>query len=323
IQVLRGATKNFAPENVLGRGGFGVVYKGELQDGTMIAVKRMESGVPSNKAFDEFHSEIAVLSKVRHCNLVSILGYSVEDNERLLVYEYMHHGALSKHLFQWQQLGDLKSSNILLRDDYRAKISDFGLVKFATNNKASIATRLAGTFGYLAPEYAVTGKVTTKVDVFSFGIVLMELLTGMMALDEKRPDESCYLASWFCRMKASVEDLRSIIDPAIDITDETFEGVSIIAELAGHCAAREPHQRPDMGHAVGVLAPLVEKWIPTTSDHEQDNLALDFHQPLLQMVERWQHAGGTTSSINLQDSKGSIPARPIGLADSFTSADGR
>ncbi|RWW56939.1 hypothetical protein BHE74_00036301 [Ensete ventricosum] len=326
IQVLRGATKNFAPENVLGRGGFGVVYKGELHDGTTIAVKRMESGVPSNKALDEFHSEIAVLSKVRHRNLVSILGYSVEDNERLLVYEYMHHGALSKHLFQWKQLGleplcwkkrltialdvargmeylhclanqsfihrDLKSSNILLRDDYRAKVSDFGLVKFATNNKA-------------------------------FGIVLMELLTGMMALDEKRPDESRYLASWFCRMKASTEDLRSIIDPAIDITDETFEGVSIIAELAGHCAAREPNQRPDMGHAVGVLAPLVEKWIPTIVDHEQDYLALDFHQPLLQMVEGWQHAGDTTSSINLQDSKGSIPARPAGFAESFNSADGR
>ncbi|RRT53118.1 hypothetical protein B296_00034980 [Ensete ventricosum] len=326
IQVLRGATKNFAPENVLGRGGFGVVYKGELHDGTTIAVKRMESGVPSNKALDEFHSEIAVLSKVRHRNLVSILGYSVEDNERLLVYEYMHHGALSKHLFQWKQLGleplcwkkrltialdvargmeylhclanqsfihrDLKSSNILLRDDYRAKVSDFGLVKFATNNKA-------------------------------FGIVLMELLTGMMALDEKRPDESHYLASWFCRMKASTEDLRSIIDPAIDITDETFEGVSIIAELAGHCAAREPNQRPDMGHAVGVLAPLVEKWIPTIVDHEQDYLALDFHQPLLQMVEGWQHAGDTTSSINLQDSKGSIPARPAGFAESFNSADGR
>ncbi|CAL9154025.1 unnamed protein product [Musa hybrid cultivar] len=358
IQVLRVATKNFAPENVLGRGGFGVVYKGELHDGTLIAVKRMESGVPNNKAFDEFHSEIAVLSKVRHRNLVSILGYSAEDNERLLVYEYMHHGALSKHLFQWKEQGleplcwkkrltialdvargmeylhclanqsfihrDLKSSNILLRDDYRAKISDFGLVKFATNNKASIATRLAGTFGYLAPEYAVTGKVTTKVDVFSFGIVLMELLTGMMALDEKRPDESCYLASWFCRMKARSEDLRSIIDPSIDITDETFEGVSIIAELAGHCAAREPHQRPDMGHAVGVLAPLVEKWIPTTTgDQEQDYYALDFHQPLLQMVERWQHAGDTTSSINLQDSKGSIPARPAGFAESFNSADGR
>ncbi|RRT57400.1 hypothetical protein B296_00033131 [Ensete ventricosum] len=188
VQVLRSATRNFASENVLGRGGFGVVYKGELHDGTMIAVKRMESAVLSSKALDEFHAEIAVLSKVRHRNLVSILGYSIEEYERLLVYEYMPQGALSKHLFQWKQLEleplswkkrmnialdvargmeylhnlahqcfihrDLKSSNILLGDDYRAKVSDFGLAKLAPDGKNSVATRLAGTFGYLAPEYA-------------------------------------------------------------------------------------------------------------------------------------------------------------------------
>ncbi|RWV99131.1 hypothetical protein GW17_00037979 [Ensete ventricosum] len=188
VQVLRSATRNFASENVLGRGGFGVVYKGELHDGTMIAVKRMESAVLSSKALDEFHAEIAVLSKVRHRNLVSILGYSIEEYERLLVYEYMPQGALSKHLFQWKQLEleplswkkrmnialdvargmeylhnlahqcfihrDLKSSNILLGDDHRAKVSDFGLAKLAPDGKNSVATRLAGTFGYLAPEYA-------------------------------------------------------------------------------------------------------------------------------------------------------------------------
>ncbi|WOL15655.1 hypothetical protein Cni_G24436 [Canna indica] len=358
VQVLRSATKNFALENVLGRGGFGVVYKGELHDGSMIAVKRMESAVLSNKALDEFHSEITVLSKVRHRNLVSIMGYSVEDNERLLVYEYMHQGALSKHLFQWKQLDleplswkrrlnialdvargmeylhnlahecfihrDLKSSNILLGDDYRAKVSDFGLVKLAPHGKESVATRLAGTFGYLAPEYAVTGKITTKVDVFSFGVVLMELVTGMMALDEERSEESRYLASWFFQMKTSKENLKSIIDPSISLTDETFESISVIAELAGHCAAREPHQRPEMGHAVNVLAPLVEKWKPVNDD-DDDCLGLDFHQPLLQMVKGWQAADGTTSfgSTSLDDSKGSIPARPAGFAESFTSADGR
>jgi Leucine-rich repeat (LRR) protein len=188
VHVLRGATKNFAQENVLGRGGFGVVYKGELHDGTMIAVKRMESAVVSNKASDEFQAEIAVLTKVRHRNLVSILGYSTEGIERLLVYEFMPNGALSKHLFHWKQfeleplswkkrlnialdvsrgmeylhnLGhhrfihrDLKSANILLGDDFRAKVADFGLMKDAPDGNMSVATRLAGTFGYLAPEYA-------------------------------------------------------------------------------------------------------------------------------------------------------------------------
>ncbi|KAJ8470370.1 hypothetical protein OPV22_024713 [Ensete ventricosum] len=358
VQVLRSATRNFASENVLGRGGFGVVYKGELHDGTMIAVKRMESAVLSSKALDEFHAEIAVLSKVRHRNLVSILGYSTEEYERLLVYEYMPQGALSKHLFQWKQLEleplswkkrmnialdvargmeylhnlahqcfihrDLKSSNILLGDDYRAKVSDFGLAKLAPDGKNSVATRLAGTFGYLAPEYAVTGKVTKKIDVFSFGVVLMELLTGLMALDENRPEESRYLVSWFCQMKTTKENLKGVIDPALVVTDENFESISIIAELAGHCAAREPQQRPDMGHAVNVLVQLAEKWRPM-SDDQDEYLGIDLQQPLLQMVKGWQAADGTTdvSSLSLDDSKGSIPARPAGFAESFTSADGR
>ncbi|KAD7478189.1 hypothetical protein E3N88_01325 [Mikania micrantha] len=219
VQVLKNVTKNFAHENELGRGGFGVVYKGQLDDGTKIAVKRMESGVISNKALDEFQSEIAVLSKVRHRHLVSLLGYSTEGPERILVYEYMPQGALSKHLFHWKNFKleplswkrrlnialdvargmeylhtlahqsfihrDLKSSNILLGDDFRAKVSDFGLVKLAPDGEKSVITRLAGTFGYLAPEYA------------------------------------------------DKEKLMAAVDPALNANDETFETVSIIAELAG------------------------------------------------------------------------------------------
>ncbi|KAL5215471.1 hypothetical protein ABZP36_006872 [Zizania latifolia] len=360
VQVLRGVTKNFAQENVLGRGGFGVVYKGELHDGTLIAVKRMEASVISNKALDEFQAEIAILTKVRHRNLVSILGYSIEGNERLLVYEYMSNGALSKHLFQWKQLEmeplswkkrlnialdvargmeylhnlarqcyihrDLKSANILLGDDFRAKVSDFGLVKLAPDGNFSVATRLAGTFGYLAPEYAVTGKITTKADVFSFGVVLMELITGMTAIDESRLDEETrYLASWFCQIRKDEKKLRAAIDPTLDLTDETFESISVIAELAGHCTSREPTQRPDMGHAVNVLVPMVEKWKPV-NDETEDYMGIDLHQPLLQMVKGWQDAEASItdgSILSLEDSKGSIPARPAGFAESFTSADGR
>ncbi|XP_042505242.1 receptor-like kinase TMK3 [Macadamia integrifolia] len=358
VQVLRNVTKNFAPENELGRGGFGTVYKGELDDGTKIAVKRMEAGVISTKALDEFQAEIAVLSKVRHRHLVSLLGYSVEGNERLLVYEYMPQGALSKHLFRWKSLKmeplswkrrlnialdvargmeylhslahrsfihrDLKSSNILLGDDYRAKVSDFGLVKLAPDGEKSVATRLAGTFGYLAPEYAVTGKITTKADVFSFGVVLMELLTGLMALDEDRPEETRYLAAWFWHIKSSKEKLMAAIDPALDVNEETFETtISIIAELAGHCTAREPSQRPDMGHAVNVLSPLVEKWKPFDDD-TQEYSGIDYNLPLTQMVKGWQDAEGKDNSYTgLDDSKGSIPSRPTGFAESFTSVDGR
>ncbi|RZB75094.1 Receptor protein kinase TMK1 isoform B [Glycine soja] len=188
IQDLRKVTNNFASENELGHGGFGTVYKGELENGKKIAVKRMECGAVSSRALEEFQAEIAVLSKVRHRHLVSLLGYSIEGNERILVYEYMPMGALSRHLFHWKNLKleplslsqrltialdvarameylhglarqtfihrDLKSSNILLGDDFHAKVSDFGLVKLAPDGQKSVATKLAGTFGYLAPEYA-------------------------------------------------------------------------------------------------------------------------------------------------------------------------
>ncbi|KAJ6836605.1 receptor-like kinase TMK3 [Iris pallida] len=357
VQILRNVTNNFSADQELGRGGFGVVYKGELHDGTEIAVKRMESGMLSSKAFDEFQAEIAVLSKVRHRNLVSLLGFSAEDNEKLLVYEYMPNGALSKHLFHWKKLNidplswkkrlnialdvarameylhnlahqsfihrDLKSSNILLDDNFRAKVADFGLVKLAPDGKNSMATRLAGTFGYLAPEYAVTGKVTTKVDVFSFGVVLIELLTGMTALDDNRSEETRHLASWFYHVKSNKETLRSTIDKSIDISEDTFESICAVSDLAGHCIAREPQQRPDMGYAVNVLAPLVDKWKPSKDDNDE-SLGIDFGQPLLQMVKGWQAAEGSTSmSLYLDDSKGSIPARPAGFAESFTSSDGR
>ncbi|KAJ6425125.1 hypothetical protein OIU84_025821 [Salix udensis] len=239
VQVLRKVTDNFSQKNQLGSGGFGIVYKGELDDGTKIAVKRMEAGVMGSKAGGEFQAEIAVLTK----------------------------------------------SN--------------GLQSF------------------------VMGKITTKVDVFSYGVVLMELLTGLTALDEERSEESRYLAEWFWRIKSSKEKLMAAIDPALNVDEETFESISTIAELAGHCTSRDPNHRPDMGHAVNVLGPLVEKWKPV-NDESEDFYGIDYNQPLPQMLKVWQDADSTgLSYTSLSDSKGSIPARPAGFAESFTSADGR
>ncbi|KAJ7519627.1 hypothetical protein O6H91_20G062300 [Diphasiastrum complanatum] len=355
IQVLRNATKNFSEQTILGRGGFGVVYRGELDDGTNIAVKRMEAAVVSNKGSKEFQAEIAVLTKVRHRHLVALLGYCIEGNERLLVYEYMPQGTLSQHLFEYESLGlkplswkqrlsialdvargmeylhglahksfihrDLKPSNILLGDDFRAKVSDFGLVKLAPDGKLSVETRLAGTFGYLAPEYAVTGRVTTKADVFSFGVVLMELITGRRAIDDTQSEENMHLVTWFRRMSANKESFRTSIDTAIELTEETYASISITAELAGHCTAREPYQRPDMGHAVNVLAPMVEQWKPSDFENEE-SAGIDLDMTLPQALKRWQALENSSTSF-LDDTHTSIPTRPTGFADSFASTDGR
>ncbi|KAF5465085.1 hypothetical protein F2P56_015116 [Juglans regia] len=357
IQVLRQVTNNFSEENILGRGGFGVVYKGELHDGTKIAVKRMESVAVGTKGMNEFQAEIAVLTKVRHRHLVALLGYCVNGNERLLVYEYMPQGTLTQHLFDWLENGcspltwkqrvtialdvargveylhslaqqsfihrDLKPSNILLGDDMRAKVADFGLVKNAPDGKYSVETRLAGTFGYLAPEYAATGRVTTKVDVYAFGVVLMELITGRRALDDTVPDERSHLVTWFRRVQINKENIPKAIDQTLNPNEETMESIYKVAELAGHCTAREPYQRPDMGHAVNILSPLVEQWKPTCHEAEE-SYGIDLDMSLPQALQRWQANEGTSTMFNnISQTQSSIPSKPSGFADSFDSMDCR
>ncbi|KAJ8774370.1 hypothetical protein K2173_011619 [Erythroxylum novogranatense] len=356
IEVLRQVTNNFCEDNVIGRGGFGVVYKGELHDGTKIAVKRMESSSMGTKGLNEFQAEIAVLTKVRHRHLVALLGYCVNGNERLLVYEYMPQGTLGQHLFEWQDHGfapltwkqrvtialdvargveylhslaqqsfihrDLKPSNILLGDDMRAKVADFGLVRNAPDGKYSVETRLAGTFGYLAPEYAATGRVTTKVDVYAFGVVLMEMLTGRKALDDSVPDEKAHLVTWFRRILINKENIPKALDNTLDPDEETLESIYRVAELAGHCTAREPYQRPDMGHAVNILGPLVEQWRPANQE-EEDNYGIDLHMSLPQALQRWQADEGSSMMFNgtsYSQSHTSLPPKPF---DTFTSNDAR
>ncbi|PIN22690.1 Serine/threonine protein kinase [Handroanthus impetiginosus] len=323
IQVLRQATNNFSKENVLGRGGFGVVYKGELHGGTKIAVKRMETGAMGIKLMMEFLAEIFVLTQVRHRHLVALLGYCINGNERLLVYEYMPQGTLGQHLFQWQELcyqpltwkqrliialdvargveylhslahhsfihRDLKPSNILLSDDMRAKVSDFGLVKNAPDGNYSVETRLAGTFGYLAPEYTATGRVTTKVDVYAFGVILMEIITGRKAVDETVSEERFHLVTWFRMVLINKDNIRKSIDPILDPDDETYKSICKVVALASRCTTRKPTQRPDMGHVVNVLGPLVERCKPSKPE-EDDAYGVDYH---VSLPQRWQADEGS------------------------------
>ncbi|AES99335.2 receptor protein kinase TMK1 [Medicago truncatula] len=243
----------------------------------------------------EFHSELEASKLVRHHNLLSLVGYCLGEGEKILVYEYMPNGTLSQHLFDWeveglQSLtwnqrmiialdiakgleylhgsltkstivhGDLKPSNILLGENMRAKIADFGLGCFIPHNKSSIRTGNArGTFGYIAPEYAGSGTVAPPGDVYSFGVMLMELMTGSKAVDDSRGEDRRSIVTWFQEMRKDENLLISAVDETIDTTEEdTLATIGIIRKLAFKCTERSSGRRPDMSRVVSVLYPLVE-----------------------------------------------------------------
>ena len=171
--------------------------------------------------------------------------------------------------------------------------------------------------------------MTTKVDVFSFGVILMELITGRKALDETQPEESLHLVTWFRRMYINKDTFRKAIDETIQLDEETLASISTVSELAGHCCAREPYQRPDMSHVVNVLSSLAELWKPLEPDSD-DIYGIDLEMTLPQALKKWQAYEGNS---NLDDSSSflastdttqtSIPCRPSGFGDSFASEDAR
>lgn len=178
---------------------------------------------------------------------------------------------------------------------------------------------------------AVTGRVTTKVDVYSYGVILMEMITGRKAIDNSQPEENVHLVTWFRRMLLNKDSFTKLIDPIMDVDEETLPSFRTVAELAGHCCAREPYQRPDMSHVVNVLAPLVEIWKPSEAD-DDDIYAIDLDMTLPQALSKWQAIEGkntfdvscTSSMLTSGDTtQSSILTRPSGFADSFTSNDGR
>uniref|UniRef100_A0A453F3G2 non-specific serine/threonine protein kinase n=1 Tax=Aegilops tauschii subsp. strangulata TaxID=200361 RepID=A0A453F3G2_AEGTS len=214
LRDLEFATNRFSKENVLGEGGYGVVYRGRLVNGTEVAIKKIFNNM--GQAEKEFRVEVEAIGHVRHKNLVRLLGYCVEGVNRMLVYEFVNngnleqwlHGAMRQHgVFTWDNrmkvvIGtakalaylheaiepkvvhrDIKSSNILIDDEFNGKVSDFGLAKMLGSDKSHITTRVMGTFGYVAPEYANTGMLNEKSDVYSFGVLLLETVTGRDPVD--------------------------------------------------------------------------------------------------------------------------------------------
>ncbi|KAJ8491770.1 hypothetical protein OPV22_013491 [Ensete ventricosum] len=288
---LKKITGNFRQDNVLGVGGFGRVYKGlitEDREGLQplqVAVK-VHDGDNSHQGHREWLAEVIFLGQLSHPNLVKLIGYCCEDEHRVLVYEFMARGSVESNLFSrvllplpWSirmriALGaakglaflheaekpviyrDFKTSNILLDQEYNAKLSDFGLAKDGpVGDKSHVTTRIMGTYGYAAPEYIMTGHLTAMSDVYSFGIVLLELLTGRKSLDKSRPVREQMLADWAAPLLTQKRKVMGVIDPRLG-GDYPDKAVQKIAMLAHHCLNRNPKARPLMRDIVCSLEPL-------------------------------------------------------------------
>ncbi|XP_050226006.1 probable LRR receptor-like serine/threonine-protein kinase At1g56140 [Mercurialis annua] len=277
---LKTATDDFSPSNKLGEGGFGPVYKGKLNDGRMIAVKQLSEA--SHQGKSQFVTEIATISAVQHRNLVKLHGCCIEGNNRLLVYEFHENRSLDQALFgerclnlDWPTryeicLGvarglaylheesrlrivhrDVKASNILLDSDLTPKISDFGLAKLYDEKQTHISTRVAGTIGYLAPEYAMRGLLTEKADVFAFGVVALEVATGRPNSDPSQEEEKIYLLEWAWHLHESNRE-KELVDPKLLEFDE--EEVTRLIGVALLCTQTSPALRPAMSRAVAMLS---------------------------------------------------------------------
>ncbi|KAK9757258.1 hypothetical protein RND81_01G152400 [Saponaria officinalis] len=286
---LEEATKDF--EKKIGSGGYGVVYYGKLKDGREIAVKVLTSNSFQGKR--EFSNEVTLLSRIHHRNLVQFLGYCQEDGKSILVYEFMHNGTLKEHLYgpltrgrgiNWIQRleiaedaakgieylhtgcvpsiihRDLKTSNILLDKNKRAKVSDFGLSKLAVDGTSHVSSIVRGTVGYLDPEYYISQQLTDKSDVYSFGVILLELISGQEAISNEKFGVNCRNIVQWAKLHIESGDIQGIIDARL--RDEyDIQSMWKIAEKALMCVQAHGHMRPSMSEVLKEVqdAIMIEK----------------------------------------------------------------
>ncbi|XP_073053674.1 PTI1-like tyrosine-protein kinase At3g15890 [Primulina huaijiensis] len=295
LKELQLATNNFNYDNKLGEGGFGSVYWGQLRDGSQIAVKRLKSW--SNKAEMEFSVEVETLARVQHKNLLSLRGYSAEGQERLIVYDYMTNLSLLSHLhgqhsaeclLDWNRrmtivVGaaegisylhhctnphiihrDVKASNVLLDGDFKAKVADFGFAKFIPDGLTHVTTRVKGTLGYLAPEYAMLGKASESCDVYSFGILLLEIASGKKPLEKVNSTMKRPITDWALPL-ACERKFSELADPRLDgkYVEEELKRIVFVGLI---CAQNRPEKRPTMLEVVELLKGEKEKFAALEND---------------------------------------------------------
>nr|XP_043611390.1 probable serine/threonine-protein kinase PBL7 [Erigeron canadensis] len=295
---LVSATDNFKAAYFLGEGGFGKVYKGKLEDSDQIvAIKQLDRD--GLQGIREFVVEVLTLSMADHPNLVKLIGYCAEGEQRLLVYEYMPLGSLEDHLhdrrphrkrLDWNTrmkiaagaargleylhdkmnppviYRDLKGSNILLGEDFHTKLSDFGLAKVGPlGDKTHVSTRVMGTYGYCAPDYAMTGQLTFKSDIYSFGVVLLELITGRKAIDNTRSAAEQNLVAWARPLFKDRRKFWQMADPVLE-GEYPVRGLYQALAIAAMCVQEQPNMRPLIADVVTALNYLAsQKYDPLTN----------------------------------------------------------
>lgn len=303
FRELAAATKNFRPECLLGEGGFGRVYKGRLESTEqVVAVKQLDrNGLQGNR---EFLVEVLMLSLLHHPNLVNLIGYCADGDQRLLVYEFMPLGSLEDHLhdlppdkepLDWNTrmkiaagaakgleylhdkanppviYRDLKSSNILLDEGYHPKLSDFGLAKLGpVGDKTHVSTRVMGTYGYCAPEYAMTGQLTLKSDVYSFGVVFLELITGRKAIDNTRTHGEHNLVAWARPLFKDRRKFPKMADPLLQGC-YPMRGLFQALAVAAMCLQEQASTRPLIGDVVTALTYLASQTYDPNAAGAQSN----------------------------------------------------
>ncbi|XP_031396877.1 probable serine/threonine-protein kinase PBL7 isoform X2 [Punica granatum] len=301
---LATATRNFRADCLLGEGGFGRVYKGCLENNKVVAIKQLDrNGLQGNR---EFLVEVLMLSLLHHPNLVNLIGYCADGDQRLLVYEYMPLGSLEDHLhdislgqkqLDWNTrmkiaagaakgleylhdrasppviYRDLKCSNILLDEGYHPKLSDFGLAKLGpVGDNTHVSTRVMGTYGYCAPEYAMTGQLTLKSDVYSFGVVLLEIISGRKAIDNSKSAGEQNLVAWARPLFRDRKKFMQIADPTLQGQYPT-RGLYQALAIAAMCVQEQPNLRPVIADVVTALSYLASQKYETDQAAHKAQLA--------------------------------------------------
>ncbi|XP_027187763.1 probable leucine-rich repeat receptor-like serine/threonine-protein kinase At3g14840 [Cicer arietinum] len=331
LRQIKGATNNFDVANKIGEGGFGPVYKGRLSDGTLIAVKQLSA--KSKQGNREFLNEIGMISALQHPHLVKLYGCCVEGDQLILIYEYLENNSLARALFGPQEhqiklnwstrykicVGiarglaylheesrlkvvhrDIKATNVLLDKDLNPKISDFGLAKLDEEENTHISTRIAGTYGYMAPEYAMHGYLTDKADVYSFGIVALEIIHGKNNTTLRQKEEAFHLLDWAHLLKEK-GDLIELVDKRLG-TNFNKEEAMVMINVALLCTNVTSNLRPAMSSVVSMLEGTIDiQEVFTESSEVSDEKKMEamrqyYQEHSIQMEGPW-----TASSTSAND----------------------